>query len=188
LTDAELLLAAQGGDQSAFRALYQRYLPTVWRYAYAQTRGDVHTAEDLVSETFLALVRAIGKLDAEKGPLASWLMAVLRNKLGDQRRRIRAGPGAGPLEGAVEAVTGRNCDPAENAARRELVAMVMQRLPDDERLVLEWKYLENQTVREMAHRLGRTEKAVESVLYRARRSFKSWSHRLGGTDICSQKK
>ena len=75
MTDAELLLAARGGDPSAFRALYERYLPTVWRYAYAQTRGDVHAAEDLVSETFLALVRALAKLDAGRGPLASWLMA-----------------------------------------------------------------------------------------------------------------
>jgi RNA polymerase sigma-70 factor (ECF subfamily) len=168
--------------------LYERYLPTVWRYAYAQTRGDVHTAEDLVSETFLALVRALAKLDAGRGPLASWLMAVLRNKLGDQRRRAGAGARVGPLDGAAEAVARRNSDPAENAAQRELITMVMERLPDDERLVLEWKYLESQTVREMARRLGRTEKAVESVLYRARRSFKSWTHRLGGTDVCPQKK
>jgi RNA polymerase sigma-70 factor, ECF subfamily len=67
---------------------------------------------------------------------------------------------------------------------RSRFAEVMDRLPDDERLVLEWKYLEDLPVREIAGRLGRSEKAVESVLYRARRSFRSMFervHKVGGT-------
>ena len=38
--------------------------------------------------------------------------------------------------------------------------------------MLEWKYLDGLSVRDMAERLGETEKAVESVLYRARREFR----------------
>jgi RNA polymerase sigma factor (sigma-70 family) len=45
-------------------------------------------------------------------------------------------------------------------------------MPDEERQVLEWKYLEELAVAEIAERLGRTEKAVEALLYRARRSFR----------------
>jgi DNA-directed RNA polymerase specialized sigma24 family protein len=39
--------------------------------------------------------------------------------------------------------------------------------------VLEWKYLESSSVRDIAERLGKTEKAVEAALYRARISFRS---------------
>ena len=45
-------------------------------------------------------------------------------------------------------------------------------LSERQRIVLEWKYLESLPVREMAERLGETEKAVEAVLYRARREFR----------------
>jgi DNA-directed RNA polymerase specialized sigma24 family protein len=63
----------------------------------------------------------------------------------------------------------------------------MDRLADEERLVLEWKYLDRLAVRDMADRLGRTEKSVESILYRARRSFRSAWERLGGGDRCRRK-
>ena len=49
---------------------------------------------------------------------------------------------------------------------------VLDELSDRQRRVLEWKYLESLGVREMAERLGETEKAVESLLYRARREFR----------------
>jgi DNA-directed RNA polymerase specialized sigma24 family protein len=38
--------------------------------------------------------------------------------------------------------------------------------------MLEWKYLDGLRVREIAQRLGETEKAVETVLYRARIEFR----------------
>jgi DNA-directed RNA polymerase specialized sigma24 family protein len=38
--------------------------------------------------------------------------------------------------------------------------------------VLEWKYLDALRVREIAERLGDSEKAIETVLYRARREFR----------------
>ena len=43
----------------------------------------------------------------------------------------------------------------------------MAQIVDEERLVLEWKYVDEMAVKEIAVRLGRTEKAVESLLYRA---------------------
>ena len=49
----------------------------------------------------------------------------------------------------------------------------MAQLVDEERLVLEWKYVDEMAVKEIAVRLGRTEKAVENLLYRARKSFRA---------------
>jgi DNA-directed RNA polymerase specialized sigma24 family protein len=52
------------------------------------------------------------------------------------------------------------------------VLNVLEGLSDRQRVVLEWKYLDALRVREIAERLGETEKAVETVLYRARREFR----------------
>jgi hypothetical protein len=48
----------------------------------------------------------------------------------------------------------------------------MDSLPDQQRLALEWKYLDKLSVREMADRWETTVKAVESILFRARREFR----------------
>jgi RNA polymerase sigma factor (sigma-70 family) len=58
------------------------------------------------------------------------------------------------------------------AETREAVLSVLAQLPERQRTVLEWKYFDSLGVREIAQRLGDTEKAVEAVLYRARREFR----------------
>jgi RNA polymerase sigma factor (sigma-70 family) len=158
LTDAELLRGVQIGDLSAWECLYRRYLPTVWRYVCLRVGGDRHLAEDVVSETILALVRQISSLAEGDGNLSGWLIAVARNKIGDHRRRVARQAQAakvicddmvsGTVAAAPEALL-------EVAEIRQQVLTVLDRLPDEERLVLEWKYLEELSVGEIAGRLGR---------------------------------
>jgi len=185
MTDAELVRAIQAGDDAALATLYHRYLPTVWRYACGQLAGNLAVAEDVVGETFLAALRQVGRLAPGGGTVGGWLLGIARHKVGDVRRRAGRTPAAGP--GAADAgprpstATCRaGCPPpaedplasVASAETRTQVAAILDALPDDERQALEWKYLDGLSVREIAGRLGRTEKAVESVLFRARQSFR----------------
>ena len=63
MTDAELILAMQSGDEAALAEFYDRYLPSVWRYARVRILGSVQPVEDVVAETFIAAIRAIGRVD-----------------------------------------------------------------------------------------------------------------------------
>ena len=56
----------------------------------------------------------------------------------------------------------------EQVEQRSVVRAAMLVLPDDRRKVLLWKYLEGLSVETIAIRIGRTAKAVESLLSRAR--------------------
>ncbi|MFO8012632.1 MAG: sigma-70 family RNA polymerase sigma factor [Phycisphaerae bacterium] len=174
MTDADLIRAVQSGDKAALDTLYRRYLPSVWRYAFARLQGDTAAAEDVVSETFLAAVRRIGRLKPEGGSVAGWLIGIARHKIGDIWRRRRRVHSGGAAEEQAEATPG-GVDPASplvTAETRARVAEVLDTLPDDEHVALEWKYVEKRSVREIARRLGRTEKAAETVLYRARKAFR----------------
>jgi len=181
VTDADLIRAVRAGDAAALETLYRRYLPSVWRYAFAQLRGDAAATEDVVAETFLAAVRRIGRLKPGGGSVAGWLIGIARHKVGDvwrRRRRIHSG---GAAETRAEATAG-GIDPAaplEAAETRARVAEALDALPDEQRIALEWKYLEGLSVREIARRLGRTEKATETVLYRARKAFREAYDRGG---------
>jgi RNA polymerase sigma-70 factor, ECF subfamily len=172
VTDDEILRQVQAGDRTALRALYERYLPSVWRYVSSQFPGNEHLAQDVVSETFLAAVRAVGTLPRTYS-LTSWLIGIARHKIGDQRRRARLDERTS--HAVLRAGTAQPDSQAllEAKETRAQVAAVMEQLSDDERLILEWKYLEDLSVRQIADRLGRTEKAIEALLYRARRSFRA---------------
>jgi hypothetical protein len=49
---------------------------------------------------------------------------------------------------------------------------VLGEMSDQHRIALIWKYLDRLSVRDMAERWSATEKAVESILFRARNDFR----------------
>ncbi|WP_251445692.1 sigma-70 family RNA polymerase sigma factor [Microbacterium sp. USTB-Y] len=76
-TDAELLSSLRAGDNSAYEVLWHRHAPAAHRYAQRLLPAR---AEDLVSESFLAIYQQVTTTDA--GPqfaFRSYLKAVLRN-------------------------------------------------------------------------------------------------------------
>lgn len=174
LTDVELLYGARRGDAEAWRTLYVRYLPFVWRQANSLL-GDSHAAEDVTSEVMLALLRNIESLETEVPKLGGWLRTVVRCKAADhQRGLIRARAKMAVAASRLEDETTQLAPsaPLELVETKNRVHAALDSLPERQRMVLEWKYLEALSVREIAERLGETEKAVESVLYRARRDFR----------------
>lgn len=175
-SDSVLISRIQTGDREALATLYERYLPSVWRYVYSRLGGDEAASRDVVSETFLAMVQNIGRLDAPPANVAKWLTGVARHKLADHWRRPDAQVSARDTE-----LPERQVDPSEAmdaSEMRQAVGQAMDRMDDLQRLALEWKYLDGLTVREMAARLGRTEKAIEGILNRARVAFRAQYKRI----------
>jgi RNA polymerase sigma-70 factor, ECF subfamily len=176
LTDVELLNGARLGDAEAWRTLYARYLPFVWRQAHSLL-GDIHAAEDVTSEVMLALLRNIGNLESDVPKIGGWLRSVVRCKAADyQRAVVRA---RAKLAGAASRAASNETNtqpppsaPLELAETKRRVLLALDSLPERQRIMLEWKYLDALSVREIAERLGETEKAVEAVLYRGRREFR----------------
>ncbi len=177
-SDARLVKRISAGDRDALVALYRRHLPSVWRYVYAQLRGDDASSRDVVGETFLAAIRSLTAKDPAIASVSSWLIGIARHKIADHRRLSAKWSGGAPPERPAD-----EDDPMrslEAADTRCIVARVMDRMDDTERSVLEWKYLDDLSVRDIARRLGRTEKAVEAMLYRARDAFRGMYETMRG--------
>ena len=74
--DAALLRRAHKGDDAAFSALFERYQQKVYQYACRMCGRAA--ADDVVQETFLAVLRA-RHFDAAKGTVASYLFGIARH-------------------------------------------------------------------------------------------------------------
>ena len=174
VTDAELVLQARANDPEAWNTLSQRYLPLVWRYAYTLLQ-DTHLAEDVVSETMLALLKNIQQIDADAAKISAWLRSVVRHKVADHHRRNYRAKDHLPRVGLEQQSRAGPTDPLASlliTEKRTKIAGILEGLPERQRLALEWKYVDEMRVREIAIRLGETEKSVEATLYRARREFR----------------
>jgi RNA polymerase sigma-70 factor (ECF subfamily) len=184
MNDGDLIRGVQAGDGKSLTIIYERYVNGIWRFVFSQLSRDREATEDLVSETFLAAIRTVQAFDPERGTVYGWLLGIARNKLRDHWRRAeRVAAGQAIMANQLANLKSVDADQGAIAAEtRDAAIRTLDALGDEERLALEWKYVESLSVREIAERLGRTEKAVEAILYRARLSFRAvYAQKQAGT-------
>jgi RNA polymerase sigma factor (sigma-70 family) len=120
--------------------------------------GHPHDAEDATQETFLAVFREREKLQAADSPRA-WILTVARNTAVSLfRSRRRATP---IVEGLAEAA------PIEEPVDRNRLHVALAGLPEDDRHLLQMRFLENKSAEEMAAATGRNRGALATALCRA---------------------
>ncbi|HJY85705.1 MAG TPA: sigma-70 family RNA polymerase sigma factor [Candidatus Acidoferrales bacterium] len=179
--DVELLRRLAAGDEDAFLVFYRRHQGGLYRFALHMT-GRPETAADVVQETFMTLMRAAGKFDAERGAPAAFLYGIARNhvrRAQEKDARYNAlpedgtgGNGAnqnGPALHVEAAFAGEGV--FEGLARAEAVQWLRQavgRLPQHYREVVTLCDLEGRSYGEAAALLACPVGTVRSRLNRAR--------------------
>jgi len=173
--DADLWRGLMQGSPEAAGALCARFGPKLLAFAAASFPRDRPAAEDVMVQTLAAAARHINWYDPRKSTFAAWLYGVARRQIQTEvrrQRRRKSVPGAAqtPLEQAAELPDGR--DLAEAAAARldaqRSVAELAQVLSGVELEVLVLSSIEELSAREIGRAVGRSERAVHSLLHRAR--------------------
>ena len=171
-----------GGDEAAFDSFFETYFSRLFRFAVARLDNDSDAAEEVVQA---ALCKAVRKLATYRGEAAlfSWLCTFCRHEISAHYRRHGRTAHETPLiedspavRAALESLGAARADgPDERLRRRELgrlVQVTLDSLPDRYGDALEWKYIQELSVDEIAVRLNVGPKAAESLLTRARQAFR----------------
>lgn len=160
-------------DEAAFRAWYEAALPRVHRYLFHRCGRDRSLAEELTQETFVEAIRSRRRFSGREDPL-NWVIGIARHRLADHfRRRERQERGVINLVARGLAVSTPPSDDGD-----EELAAALAALPAMQRAAVVLRYLDDLSVREVARLLGRSEKAVESLLSRGRDALR---HTYEGT-------
>lgn len=173
------------GDASAFRVLYQGTWKMLYQYALYRLNGNAEAAEDVVADAYVDALEHAVHLTVNHN-INAWLYRIVHAKVVDYvRKQARRGEWikrAGPL---IEA--GRESDRPEDATMKEedkrLIRAAFFLLDDRSQALLTQKYGELRSVKDIAMLNGKTEKAIESLLYRAKREFGDMLSRVGGQRI-----
>jgi RNA polymerase sigma-70 factor (ECF subfamily) len=158
--------AVLAGDAAAWRGWYDDHAPGLAAYVAWRCGGLPDLADDVLQETWLTAVRRLRAFDPAAGPFAAWLCGIAANAVRNALRSRRRKP-TRPLAAAPEPGT----DPAA-ADTAERVAAALAALPPHYEAALRAKYLDRQTVDEIAAGMGVSAKGVESLLSRARQAFR----------------
>ena len=88
MDDAQLLDRARRGDEAAFAQLFARHQRGIYRYAAHMCGRD--TADDVVQETFLVVLRGVHRYDPDRAPVAGYLFGIARHLVMKRLARARA--------------------------------------------------------------------------------------------------
>lgn len=172
--DAELVVAALAGDQTAYADLMRRHREAVYRLARLHA-GDDGEAMDLTQEAFIAAFVALRRFDPERS-FRAWLLRIALNKCRDwsRRRKVRRMlTFALPIE---EAATIADPAPDPEAAFHSAAAVAriqgaIRDLPTNLKEPLILCAIEGMSQDEAALLLGVSRKSVETRIYRARQKL-----------------
>lgn len=175
--EQRLLKRMLAGDERAFDAFADDFIPRLYRFALGRLQHDGELTRDLVQTT---VCKAIAKLDTFRGEstLFTWLCACCRNEIAMHFRRLASRPHEVELTEAVHLADGPEEAPAVQESRlfrqesANRVHLALDHLPAHYAKALEWKYLEDLSVKQIAWRLRVKPKAAESLLTRARDAFR----------------
>ncbi|HEV8191283.1 MAG TPA: sigma-70 family RNA polymerase sigma factor [Ktedonobacterales bacterium] len=177
-------------DRSALGMLYRRFLPVVYRYVLARV-GTVHTAEDVTSATFFAVVEGIGAMRAhDELTFAAWVLGIARNKVAMHFRRLHSHPETPrslPEDEQPRAVAEED-DPLAIITARESWAEVvagLNQLTEDQRAVVLYRCVLGYSTEDVAQLLEKQPNAIRALQFRA---LTSLARHLGASSDVAERR
>ena len=155
------LKAAQKGNKTAFKRLYDLYAPFVWRVVYRTAGGDEDAVRHIVQDTFIRIHGAL-KTYKREAALSTWIYRIAYNTAQSfLQKRKRQWERQTPFDDSIpcseESVDGFDI--------REQVRVLLESCTPQERFLLTAS-AEGFSFEELSHISGKSEGALRVRLHR----------------------
>ena len=151
---------------SSLMELIQRYFMDVYSVCF-RVLGRPQDAEDATQETFLSIFRSRGRVTQAQSARA-WILTIARNTAVSMLRTRR--PAALLPESLLDV------GPIREPGDLERLHQALAALSEDERHLVQLRFLEGKSPSEMAAACGRTQSSVATALCRALRRLRGLYH------------
>ena len=166
-----LLIEAAQRDPRRFAELYENNFDRVYAFI-ARRVGNREEAEDLTSEVFHQALVNLERFEWRGVPFIAWLLRMAANAIVDRWQHV-AKEHVDPRRDAADE---RSIDEIE---QRAMLFQLVDSLPVDQRRVIIQRFVEQQSIREIAAGLRRSEGAVKQLQFRALENLRA---RIGGAN------
>ena len=181
LEDKKLVKQLLAGNEQAFDQFFDENFARLYRFALTRLADDPDAAKEVAQITLSKAVRKLHTYKAEAA-LFTWLCSICRNetsdwlaKQGRYREHIVLAEDFPEVRAAVESFQApEQMSPDRHYKRVEMLRLIqtaLDSLPARYGDVLEWKYIEGHSIKEISERMDIGTEATQSLLARAKRAF-----------------
>ncbi|MFJ4709938.1 RNA polymerase sigma factor [Streptomyces anulatus] len=167
--DAELtaaVLAAQDGDEDAFRAVYRAVQPRL--LGYIRTLVGEPDAEDVASEAWLQIARDLDRFSGDADRFRGWAARIARNRSLDHLRMRSRRPAIGgdETELTARAAESDTAGDAIEALDTDRTMSLIAQLPQDQAEAVVLRVVVGLDAKSAAQTLGKRPGAVRTAAHR----------------------
>lgn len=170
-----LIERAKNNDKDAIAKLYESNFTAIFNY-FRYRVGSIAVAEDLTSQLFLAMLKALPRYQISEAPFKSWLFKIARNLVAEEYRRngIRE---VARLDDIGELTETRQEAAILSAEVEICIREAICNLTDEQRDVLLLRFYGDFSHKEVATLMNKTEAAVKML---QKRALDALSKHIGG--------
>ncbi|MBE0695466.1 MAG: sigma-70 family RNA polymerase sigma factor [Anaerolineaceae bacterium] len=167
-----LIVRAKQGDAAAIGELYERYRLGVYRYFFYRS-GDTHIADDLTSEVFIRMIRALSGYKLQNGLFQAWLYQIAHNLLNDHYRKTGNHNHIELEENTMNDPVFSRSRPVEHSLNGVALNQALKVLSNEQRDVIVMRFISEMSIAEVAQTIHKSEDAVKGLQRRALSSLRA---------------
>ncbi|MFT5823017.1 MAG: RNA polymerase sigma-70 factor (ECF subfamily) [Crocinitomix sp.] len=160
-----------------FEPLYNKYYEQILRYIY-QRIDDKETAYDIASQVFLKALNNIHKYEYRGVPFASWLYRIAKSELyqsfRDKKARRTVNVDTSNLSEMIDEMEEDTSD-----GNRKVLIQLIKKLKEDEVQMVELRFFEKRSFREIGEILDITENNAKVKSHRVINKMKKLFNQIG---------
>ena len=173
--EVELVPRLKAGDEVAFCELVERYEAKIHSVTYGILRNR-EDADEVAQEVFAKVYFSIKSFDA-RSSLYTWIYRIAVNECYGYLRKKRlklvyeSDSADDTLSMRMQRIVDGYPTPDRAAMQRNLINRLLERIPENDRLMLIWKEVEGFSITELSQMTGLNEATIKVRLFRARRKL-----------------
>lgn len=154
---------------AAFKPLYEMHYPGIMQYVYNKT-DDQHIAGDITSTVFLKALQAIKQYEFRKVPFRAWLFKIAYNEVMQYYRYTRQQQKVYIAATFIQEFSRHTGEQTEKEIER--LKQALTKLKPKEINLLELRYWDSYSIKEIAYVLSLSETNVKVRLHRTHQKLR----------------
>ncbi|AEA45367.1 RNA polymerase sigma factor [Fluviicola taffensis] len=166
LQEEQVWVIQAKADPARFEPLYRKYYDAILRYL-KQRMEDPELAYDVASQVFIKAIKNISKYEDRGVPFGSWLYRIAKSELYQSYRELQASRTVSMENVQIPSFDTLFFENQEFEYNQSLLLAAMQRLKEEQLKLIEMRFFEQLSFKEIGESIGITENNAKVKTFRA---------------------
>lgn len=166
LREEQVWVMQAKADPARFEPLYRKYYDSILRYL-KQRIEDPEQAHDIASQVFIKAIKNLSKYEDRGVPFGSWLYRIAKSELYQTYREMQASKTVSMDQVQIPTFDTLFFENQEVEHNQSLLLAAMQKLKEEQLKLIEMRFFEQLSFKEIGETIGITENNAKVKTFRA---------------------